>query len=100
MDQVKRERLEAKGWKVSTVSDFLELAPQESILTEIKSALTYRTHLIFKKAIKLKAIGHMTLVQHQEPLPKLLHIFLGCPVVPVLSNRFPLLTQKFFLKLQ
>jgi hypothetical protein len=35
MDQVKKEGLEAKGWKVSTVSDFLELTPEETILIEI-----------------------------------------------------------------
>lgn len=27
MKQAKRERLESKGWKIGTVSDFLELIP-------------------------------------------------------------------------
>jgi len=40
MDQFKRKRLEAKGWKVGTVSEFLELTPEESILVEIKLALS------------------------------------------------------------
>ncbi len=40
MDKAKRERLEAKGWKVGTVSDFLELTPEESALVEIKLALS------------------------------------------------------------
>lgn len=40
MDQAKRERLEAKGWKVGTVSEFLELTPQEAALVEIKLALS------------------------------------------------------------
>jgi transcriptional regulator with XRE-family HTH domain len=40
MDHIKKERLEAKGWKVSTVSDFLELTPEETILIEIKLALS------------------------------------------------------------
>ncbi len=40
MEQAKRERLEAKGWKVGTVSEFLELTPQETILIEIKLALS------------------------------------------------------------
>jgi predicted XRE-type DNA-binding protein len=40
MDYIKKERLEAKGWKVSTVSDFLELTPEETILIEIKLALS------------------------------------------------------------
>ena len=40
MDQLKKERLEAKGWKVGTVSDFLELTPEENALIEIKLALS------------------------------------------------------------
>ncbi len=40
MDQTKRERLKSKGWKIGTVSDFLELTPEEVILIEIKLALS------------------------------------------------------------
>ncbi|MEY2977468.1 MAG: helix-turn-helix transcriptional regulator [Prochlorotrichaceae cyanobacterium] len=40
MDRSKRERLESKGWKVGTVSDFLELTPEETMLVEIKLALS------------------------------------------------------------
>ncbi|MBN3874867.1 MAG: helix-turn-helix transcriptional regulator [Nostoc sp.] len=40
MDQLKKERLEAKGWKVSTVSEFLELTPEENALIGIKLALS------------------------------------------------------------
>lgn len=40
MDQAKREHLEAKGWKVGTVAEFLELTPQETTLIEIKLALS------------------------------------------------------------
>jgi DNA-binding XRE family transcriptional regulator len=40
MDQSKRERLESKGWKIGTVSDFLELTPEEAIFVEIKLALS------------------------------------------------------------
>ncbi len=40
MDQAKRERLEAKGWKVGSVSDFLALTAEESVLVEIKLALS------------------------------------------------------------
>ena len=42
MDQAKRERLEAKGWKVGTVWEFLELTPEENALIEIKLALSRR----------------------------------------------------------
>ncbi|MDF5715731.1 MAG: helix-turn-helix transcriptional regulator [Rhizonema sp. NSF051] len=40
MDQAKTERQEAKGWKVGTVSEFLELTPEEATLVEIKLALS------------------------------------------------------------
>jgi len=40
MEQAKKERLESKGWKVGTVSDFLELTPEETIFVEIKMALS------------------------------------------------------------
>lgn len=40
MDQAKKERLESKGWEVGTVSDFLELTPEETMLVEIKLALS------------------------------------------------------------
>ncbi|MGG6265094.1 helix-turn-helix domain-containing protein [Leptolyngbya sp. AN03gr2] len=40
MDQEKQKRLEAKGWKVGTVSEFLELTSEENTLIEIKLALS------------------------------------------------------------
>ena len=40
MDQLKKEQLEAKSWKVGTVSEFLELTPEENALIEIKLALS------------------------------------------------------------
>ena len=40
MDQVKKERMEAKGWKIGTVADFLELTSEEAALIEIKLALS------------------------------------------------------------
>jgi len=40
VDQAKRERLEAKGWKVGTVSEFLELTSEENALIEIKLTLS------------------------------------------------------------
>ena len=40
MDEVKQERLKAKGWKVGTVTEFLELTPEETALIEIKLALS------------------------------------------------------------
>lgn len=40
MDKAKREQLEANGWDVGTVADFLELTPEEEALIEIKFALS------------------------------------------------------------
>ena len=40
MEQLKKERLEARGWKVGTVSEFLELTPEENALVGIKLALS------------------------------------------------------------
>lgn len=39
MDKVKRQRLEAKGWKVGSASEFLGLTEAESALVEIKARL-------------------------------------------------------------
>jgi len=40
MKQTKKELLESKGWKIGTVSNFLELTPEEIIFVEIKLALS------------------------------------------------------------
>ncbi len=40
MEEGKRKKLEQKGWKVGTVSDFLDLTPEETKLIEIKLVLS------------------------------------------------------------
>ena len=40
MEEAKRKRLEQAGWKSVTVSEFLELTPEETVLVEIKLALS------------------------------------------------------------
>lgn len=40
MDSKKKARLEAAGWKVSTVADFLDLTPEEEALVEARAGLT------------------------------------------------------------
>jgi hypothetical protein len=40
MEEAKRKRLEQAGWKSGTVSEFLELTPEETVLIEIKLALS------------------------------------------------------------
>jgi ribosome-binding protein aMBF1 (putative translation factor) len=39
MDRSKRSRLEAQGWKVGTVQEFLDLSPQEALLIDIRARL-------------------------------------------------------------
>lgn len=39
MDRATRQNLEENGWEVGSVSDFLELTPEEAMLVEIKLAL-------------------------------------------------------------
>jgi DNA-binding XRE family transcriptional regulator len=40
MNTAKRKRLEAKGWKVGTVSEFLNLSPEEASYIELKLVLS------------------------------------------------------------
>ncbi len=40
MDKAKRKRIEAKGWKVGTTTDFLQLSPEEARYIELKLALS------------------------------------------------------------
>jgi DNA-binding XRE family transcriptional regulator len=40
MDKDKRARLEAKGWRVGTVEEFLDLTPDEAAYLELKLALS------------------------------------------------------------
>jgi len=40
MKQTKRKKLEAKGWKVGTAADFLELTSEEETFIEMKMSLS------------------------------------------------------------
>ena len=40
MNKEKQKKLENKGWKVTTVAEFLELTPAEESIIEIKLALS------------------------------------------------------------
>lgn len=40
MRSTKKKRLEAKGWKVGTAGEFLQLSPEESAYIEMKLALS------------------------------------------------------------
>jgi len=45
MNQAKRRRLEARGWKVGSAADFLRLTPEEAAFVEVKSALVMALRL-------------------------------------------------------
>jgi len=40
MEIEKRQRLEAKGWKIGDASDFVDLTPEESAIVEMRLALS------------------------------------------------------------
>lgn len=40
MDEARQERLRAKGWRIGTITEFLDLTPEEAALIEIKLALS------------------------------------------------------------
>jgi DNA-binding XRE family transcriptional regulator len=42
METEKQQRLEAKGWKVGDAADFLGLTPEESVIVEMRLALSRR----------------------------------------------------------
>jgi predicted XRE-type DNA-binding protein len=60
MDEVKQARLEAKGWKVGTVTEFLDLTPEEAALIEIKLALS--------KSLRERREKRMTQVELAEKM--------------------------------
>jgi DNA-binding XRE family transcriptional regulator len=40
MNTAKKKRLESKGWKIGTASEFLNLSPEEAAYVELKLALS------------------------------------------------------------
>lgn len=42
MREEKRRRLEAKGWRIGTAAEFLDLTPEEAALVEIRLKLADR----------------------------------------------------------
>lgn len=52
MDLAKRQRLEAAGWKIGTVTEFLELTPVESEIIELKLAISQELKEIRKNGIE------------------------------------------------
>jgi alkylhydroperoxidase/carboxymuconolactone decarboxylase family protein YurZ len=40
MERKKQQRLEKKGWKIGDAADFLDLTPEESVIVEMRLALS------------------------------------------------------------
>ena len=55
MDKAKKKRLEAKGWKVGSVDEFLELTPEEAAYVELKLALS-RSVREYRRSTKLTQV--------------------------------------------
>lgn len=49
MKQAKRKRLEARGWKVGSATDFLQLSPEEEAFIHMKMSLAQSLRTIRKK---------------------------------------------------
>jgi DNA-binding XRE family transcriptional regulator len=65
MKQIKQEKLEADGWKIGTVADFLELTPEESALIEIKLALSH--HLRVRREKQMTQAELAKKIQSSQP---------------------------------
>ena len=66
MDILKKERLEARGWKGGTTSEFLELTPEENALIEIKLALSRNLKLRQQKLMTQVELAQK--IQSSQPL--------------------------------
>ena len=93
MDKAKQERLEAQGWKVGTVSDFLELTPEETLFLEIKFALSQslkyrRERLMTQNELASKIGSNQTKIAKAEdadpsvPIELLLRAMLAIGATP------------------
>jgi DNA-binding XRE family transcriptional regulator len=65
MDKSKRHRLEAKGWKVGTVDDFLHLTPEEATYVELKLTLSQRVRE-YRQAKRLTQIEMAKLLKSSQ----------------------------------
>jgi hypothetical protein len=63
MDSKKRERLEAKGWKIGDAADFLELTPEESAIVEMRLALYFSLHSTLPKNCRVKLSEALSLTR-------------------------------------
>ena len=61
MEQSKRERLQAEGWSVGGVSDFLDLSREEAEFIEMKLALSHQVrHRRQQQRLTQEEVAQMT----------------------------------------
>ena len=65
MKQSKRKKLEAKGWKIGTAADFLELTPEEETFIEMKMSLSQSLKEMRKRK-RLSQIAFAKLIKSSQ----------------------------------
>ena len=65
MKATKRKKLEAKGWKVGSVEDFLDLTPEEMAYIELKLSLS---NSLKERRAKKKAEPGRSLLKLSKPV--------------------------------
>lgn len=65
MDEAKKQRLEAKGWKVGSVEEFLGLTPAEAAYIELKLTLSEAVRT-YRQQKKLTQIELATLLKSSQ----------------------------------
>ena len=65
MDENKRQRLEAKGWKVGTVDEFLGLTSDEATYVELKLTLSQRVRE-YRQARRLTQVEMARLLKSSQ----------------------------------
>ena len=65
MKQSRREKLEAKGWKIGTAADFLELTPEEETFIEMKMSLSQSLKEMRKRK-RLSQIAFAKLIKSSQ----------------------------------
>lgn len=65
MKQAKRKKLEAKGWKVGSATDFLGLSPEEEAFIEMKISLS-RSLKELRQSKRLSQVAFAKLIKSSQ----------------------------------
>ena len=66
IDKNKRQRLEAEGWKVGTVDEFLGLTPEEATYVDLKLALSQQVRE-YRQTKRLTQVEMARLLKSSQP---------------------------------